>query len=182
MSDATTIARPYAKAVFQHALDAAQLPFWSLMLRELSYVVLNTEVADFISNPSTTQAMQAQLVLSVFAKAKKEAETLAIENFIALLAENKRLLLLPEIALQFEALRAEQEKTLVATVSSFSAFTKVQEQQLIESLSRRLQRQVTLEIKIDSSLIGGAVIRAGDFVIDGSVRGKLSKLSTELVA
>ena len=121
-------------------------------------------------------------MLSVFAKAKKEAETLAIENFIALLAENKRLLLLPEIALQFEALRAEQEKTLVATVSSFSAFTKVQEQQLIESLSRRLQRQVTLEIKIDSSLIGGAVIRAGDFVIDGSVRGKLSKLSTELVA
>ena len=105
-----------------------------------------------------------------------------VNHLVGLLADNKRLQALPDIYLQYEALRAEQEKTLTAKVSSFAVLTSAQQQHLISSLSQRLQRQVTLDVSIDTSLLGGAVIRAGDLVIDGSVRGKLNKLSSNLAA
>ena len=89
---------------------------------------------------------------------------------------------MPDIYAQYESLRAEQEKTLTANVSSFAALTTTEQQDLINSLSQRLQRKVTLEVNIDKSLLGGAVIHAGDLVIDGSVRGKLTKLATNLAA
>ena len=91
-------------------------------------------------------------------------------------------MLLPDIYALYEAHRAEQEKTLHVDVSSYSDLSSAQQQRLIESLSQRLQRKVSLKISIDPSLLGGAIIRAGDLVIDGSVRGKLNKLSTELAA
>ena len=182
MSDTTTIARPYAKAIFKHALSIKQLADWSITLHNLSEVAVDFEAIRFICNPSSSTELQVELLLATCRKSAGVNENKAIENLLGLLAANKRLLVLPEIYVQYEALRAEQEKTLTANVSSFAALTSTEQEQLIHSLSQRLQRQVTLDINIDKSLIGGAVIRAGDLVIDGSVRGKLNKLGTNLAA
>ena len=182
MSDTTTIARPYAKAIFEHALASKQLASWSSTLHTLAQIVLYHDTALFINNPATSAELQAQLLLEICAKTNKPNDMKTVENFVGLLAANKRLLALPDIFAQYDALRAQQEKTLTASVSSFAAMTDEQQQQLIDSLSRRLQRHVTLDVTIDKSLLGGAVIRAGDLVIDGSVRGKLDKLGTQLAA
>lgn len=182
MSDITTISRPYAKAIFNHALDANELATWSAILYDLAQAVLNPEAEQFIINPSSTAELQSQLLLAIFAKNDQLSKKDSLINFVNLLAENKRLLALPDVYTQFEALRAEQEKTLAVKVSSFSSLTNAQQKHLIETLSQRLRRQVTLEVSIDKSLLGGAVIRAGDLVIDGSVLGKLHKLGAELAA
>lgn len=182
MSDNVTIARPYAKAIFNHALESKQLAAWSIVLQDLAQVVLDPNASRFICNPENSIELQSQLLLFVIEKSTHAAQTDPIKNLVHLLTTNKRLLLLPDICAQFEALRAEQEKTLTVQVSSFATLTGEQEQQLVQSLSQRLQRQVMLDINIDKSLLGGAVIRAGDLVIDGSVAGKLTKLGATLAA
>jgi F-type H+-transporting ATPase subunit delta len=182
MSDATTIARPYAKAIFKHALAAKLLTAWAIILHDLAQTVLDPDTKHFICNPATTAELQAELLLVVCTKTKRVSDMKTVGNLVNILAENGRLLVLPDIYAQYEALRAEQEKTLTAKVISFAALTSSQEQDLISSLSKRLQRQVTLDVSIDKSLLGGAVICAGDLVIDGSVRGKLNKLKSNLAA
>lgn len=179
MSNATTIARPYAKAIFNLALERQELAAWSVVLHELAQIMLDPDAQRFINSPASTTEQHTQL-LTTSTKNKPEVDAKQVENMVSLLAENKRLLVLPDIYIQYEALRAEQEKTLTANVSSFSALTSEQEKALIQSLSQRLQRQVTLNVNIDPTLLGGAVISAGDLVIDGSVRGKLNKLSSQL--
>ena len=180
MSDSTTIARPYAKAIFEHALAEKKLAAWSIHLLTLAQAVLIPEAAQFIANPLSTAKQHIELLQAVMQIDKKESNL--INNLLTLLATNRRLMLLPEISALFEAHRAEYEKTLDVDVISYSDLSKTQQQQLVESLSQRLQRKVALKISIDPSLIGGAIIRAGDLVIDGSVRGKLNKLSTGLAA
>lgn len=182
MADTTTIARPYAKAIFKHALEAKQLAAWSTILNDLAGAALSTDAVEFICNPATTAELHAQLLLVVCDKSHGTSDLKTVKNLVNMLAENKRLLVLPDIYAQYEALRTEQEKTLTANVSSFSALTSTEQQNLINALGQRLQRKVTLEVTIDKSLLGGAVIRAGDLVIDGSVRGKLNKLGTSLAA
>jgi F-type H+-transporting ATPase subunit delta len=182
MSDITTIARPYAKAVFELAVEAKQLAAWSDLLAVMAEVALLPEAVQFICNPTTTAAEHATLFLSVVARLKSSVDDKLIEHFVAMLAENKRLLLLPGLFLQYEKLRAEQEMTLTVMVSSVTPLSQKQQVQLIEKLTQRLQRQVTLEMSIDESLLGGALIQAGDLVIDGSVRGQLQKLATEIAA
>lgn len=190
MSDNTTIARPYAKAIFQVACEQKQLAAWSIILQNLAYIILDSAVEEFILNPASSEALQSQLILTViYSQQLKNMQSTPmnamkafVENLVQLLAQNKRLLLLPEISGQFELLRAEQEKTLTVQVASFAKLSHAQQQQLTDRLSQRLQRQVTLDLSIDTTLLGGAVIRAGDLVIDGSVRGKLNKLATALVA
>jgi F-type H+-transporting ATPase subunit delta len=179
MSDSTTIARPYAKAIFEYALGEKKLTEWSVYLTTLTHAILHPDGEQFIENPSTTVAQHIELLQDLIkVKAPKKDE--AINNLISLLATNKRLMLLPEICVLYELLRAEQEKTLDVDLSSFSEVSQAQQERLVESLSKRLQRQVSLKINIDPSLLGGAVIRAGDLVIDGSIRDKLKRLSTEL--
>lgn len=182
MSNNVTIARPYAKAVFNHALQNKELSAWSVLLQELAQCVLDPAATDFICNPASAIELQSELLLSIAAASKQDCAQQPVENFIRLLAANKRLLLLPGICIEFEKLRAEQEKIMTVNVSSFAALTPEQEKQLVQSLSERLQRQVVLDMSIDKSLLGGAVIRAGDLVIDGSVREKLTKLGTDLAA
>lgn len=178
MSDSTTIARPYAKAIFEFALSEKKLAEWSIHLNTLAQAILLSETNKFITNPSTTVDQHIELLEALISS--KEHKPL--NNLIALLATNKRLMLLPEICVLYEALRAEQEKTLRVNVFSYSELSAAQQQRLIDSLSQRLQRKVSLDITIDPSLLGGAIIRAGDLVIDGSARGKLNKLCTELAA
>lgn len=180
MSDSTTIARPYAKAIFEHALAENKLAQWSDYLFVLAQAVLDTQAAQFIANPASTSEQHIELLQAVCNLKDKEQQPLV--NLISLLAVNKRLMLLPEINALYEVHRAEQEKTLGVDVVSYSTVSSAQQQQLIDALSKRLQRNVSLNISIDPSLLGGAVIRAGDLVIDGSVRGKLNKLSTDLAA
>ncbi|MDI1351704.1 MAG: F0F1 ATP synthase subunit delta [bacterium] len=180
MSDSTTIARPYAKAIFEHALAENKLAQWSEYLHALAQTVLTPQAAQFIANPASTDEQHIDLLQSVSGSAHQSYESL--NNLIHLLAVNKRLMLLPEIKSLYEIHRAEQEKTLDVDVISFSSVSPEQQQQMITSLSKRLQRKVSLNISIDPSLLGGAVIRAGDLVIDGSVRGKLNKLRTGLAA
>lgn len=182
MSDNATFARPYAKAIFEHALLKGQLADWTLVLHDLSEAVLVPCVYEFICNPSVKMGLQSELLLSMFDKLSKTDEYAPIRNTIELLAHNKRLLLLPEIAVQFNDFRASHEKTLTVSVKSFDSLTTEQEEKLTKALSERLQRAVKLDVIIDKSLIGGALIIAGDLVIDGSVRGKLNKLHTELAA
>lgn len=183
MSESITIARPYAKAIFAHALDAKHLAKWSTILSDLAQAVLEPQAIRFISDPTTSTEQKCKLLLTV-CRHEQAAPTdqKAIENLIMLLAENKRLLLLPDIYALYESLRAEQEKTLTVEVTSFSELTEEQKKKLIHSLSDRLQRQISLDVTIDKSLLGGAVIRAGDLVIDGSVQGKLNKLRSDLAA
>ena len=182
MSDNVTIARPYAKAIFNHALSSKQLAAWSIVLQNLAQTVLDPQASRFICNPESTFELQSQLLLSILEKTSQTSNVEQIKALVHLLTANKRLLLLPDIFAQFEALRAEQEKTLTVQVKSFAAFTKEQEQNLIQSLSRNLQRQIILNVSIDKSLLGGAVIIAGNRVIDGSVAGKLTKLGATLAA
>jgi F-type H+-transporting ATPase subunit delta len=180
MSDITTIARPYAKAVFELAVETKQLAAWSDILLAMAQVASLPEAIQFINNPVTTITEQEQLFLAVVVRLKSNVDAKLIERFVALLADNSRLLLIPGIYVQYERLRADQEKTLTATVSSFTPLSDRQQQQLIEKLTQRFKRQVTLEISIDESLLGGALIQAGDLVIDGSVRGQLLKLASSL--
>jgi F-type H+-transporting ATPase subunit delta len=182
MSDLTTIARPYAKALFEYARDNQQLAVWSDVLKRLAQVVLDAVASEFISDPSSTIEQQCQLLGTVsdsktFPSVQKE-----VSNFISLLAHNKRLMALPDVCAQYEALRAKQEKTLVVEVRSYAELSNDQQNHLIQSLNNRLKRQVTLNVHIDKSLLGGAIIQAGDLVIDGSVRGKLNKLRSDLAA
>lgn len=181
MSDSTTIARPYAKAIFEQALSDKKLAEWSENLLCLAQAITTAEGTQFIANPASTAEQQMEL-LNAVCSARAQDEDKSLTNLIALLATNKRLMLLPDIYALYEAHRAEQEKTLEVDVLSFSDVSAEQQQKMIESLSKRLQRSVSLKISIDPSLLGGAVIRAGDLVIDGSVRGKLNKLRTGLAA
>lgn len=181
MADSITIARPYAKAIFEHALTANKLEQWSKYLHNLAALAMDDQTVAFVTNPATTSQQHRDLFLA-FAGDEKNGELNFQKTFVETLAHNKRLLVLPQIVVLFDALRAEQEKTLVVSVTSYSALSGEQEAQMIRSLGKRLQRQITLDITLDPSLLGGAIIHAGDLVIDGSVRGKLNKLATGLAA
>lgn len=177
-SEITTIARPYAKAVFESAIASSKLSQWSDMLTVMTMVIMDQQAIDYVSNPSVNEEQQVDFMLTVCGSKLDEHG----ENLIRLLAHNKRLLVLPAIKTLFELSRSEHEKTLVVDVTSFSDLSGSQQQALSESLSKRFNRKVALKVAVDESILGGAIIRAGDVVIDGSVRGKLTKLHTELAA
>ena len=184
MSESVTIARPYAKAIFAHALAEKQLGLWSSILNNLAQAVLVPESIRLLSDPVISNEQKTALLLTVCkdTSGKSATQQQVIEKLVQLLAENKRLHLIPDIYVLYEALRAEQEKTLTVDVYSYSELNEEQKEKLVQSLSARLKREIALNISIDKSLLGGAIIRAGDLVIDGSVQGKLNKLRSNLAA
>lgn len=182
MSESTTIARPYAKAIFEHADEKGQLAFWSDSLSLLSLCVKTKEVMAFVQNPRSTSLQKTQLLTAIFTAHTKSKTPSEIERMLEVLASNRRLLLIPEMAALFEIMKADKEKTTEVLVSSSTELSTAQREKLVQVLSKRLQRKVSLQTVIDPSLIGGAMIRAGDLVIDGSVRGKLNTLSATLIA
>ncbi|MCC5792796.1 MAG: F0F1 ATP synthase subunit delta [Legionellaceae bacterium] len=182
MSEYTTIARPYAKAAFEFAHQADLLPLWSDALRAFAQAAADPQALGFIENPASTSEQQVALFTSIIdglqlAKAKK-----GLQNFIQVLAAHHRLAVLPEIFLLYEQLKAEFEKNLDVQVRSFSPLSTRQKESLQTSLAKRLQKNIVINEVIDKNLLGGAIIQAGDFVIDGSVRGKLAKLAAGLAA
>ncbi|HWK53718.1 MAG TPA: F0F1 ATP synthase subunit delta [Hyphomicrobiales bacterium] len=178
MSQLTTYARPYARAAFETAVAAASLDTWSKGLALLVALTQQDKVAAFLAQPTQGWQQQAQGLVDL---AGSELDP-KLQNFVQLLASNKRLELLPEIAVLFEALKAESERTVDVDVTSAFAMDASAEQALAAALKTRLQREVKLSTQVDPSLIGGLIVRAGDLVIDGSVRGKLNKLSETMNA
>ena len=172
----TTIARPYAEAVFSRARETNEQDLWSETLGMFSTVVRAPEISGLIDNPKIPREQVLELMLEI----GSDRLTDEGKNLIKILARNDRLQVLPEIAVLYEQLRREHQGTIQVKVRSAYVLNKVQEQALADVLKERLGGDIEISAEKDTSLIGGIVIRAGDLVIDGSVRGQLHKLANEL--
>ena len=173
MSQALTLARPYARAAFSLARDAGTLPAWSQALAFAARVAADPQVAAVLGQPKLSAADAVALLAP-------DGAGEAFGNFLGLLFDNRRLHLLPEIAGLFDELRFEAERVVKAKVTSAAALPLAEMEKIEAALKRRFGRDVEIETAIDESLIGGAVIDAGDVVIDGSLKGKLGRLETAL--
>lgn len=176
MADYSTQARPYAKAVFELARDGKAFGTWSEALAALSKLVATPELARLVGHPALTRTELAGVFMQALG-GKLPAEAVAL---VRLLVENGRVQALPAIAEQFEQLRAAAEARVDVEITSAADVPQPQRQQLSAAIGKRLQRDVTISWKTDAALIAGALIRAGDLVIDGSVRGELDRLQTAL--
>lgn len=173
MAELTTLARPYAKAAFAEAQEKNTLDAWSDDLSVLAAFAADADLAEILVHPSLTAEQQAQALLDVCGDKLNEAA----KNLVAVLADNKRLSLLPEVSALFEELKAQLQNTVDVVVTTAFEMTDAQQDKLAESLKAKLKCDVRMSSEVDESLIGGAIIRAGDLVIDGSLTGKLSKLA-----
>jgi F-type H+-transporting ATPase subunit delta len=176
MAEKTTIARPYAQAIFELANRSKQLPRWSEMLQLAAAVAGDVRVSGLIGNPRVNKDELTKLFLGICGDRLNEAA----QNLVRILFENRRMDVLTEIAGLYEVYRAEAERTLEARVISAFPVDEAQKQQIAAMLKKRLGREVTLSCETDKGLLGGAIIRAGDMVIDGSVTGQLAKLQVAL--
>ena len=173
-SELTTIARPYARAVFAHALGSGDgLAGWSDTLQVLADTVANSSVQEALENPRLTREQRVELLLAVCGAQLSGPAG----NFIQILAEQDRLELLPQIHTLYQLMKANHEKTLDVELTSAYALDDEEGQRIQKVLQEKLQRDVRLESKVDPSLLGGAIVRTEDTVIDYTVRGKLAKLA-----
>ena len=172
----TTIARPYAEAVYGRAAETDKLDLWSDMLALLGAAASTPEVAELIANPLLPPDQVRELMLDIGGGHLSEEG----QNLVKLLVDNDRLSLLPEIAALYERLKRERQGVLQVEVTSAYALNVAQKKALAEALKERLERDIEISAVKDPSLIGGILIRAGDLVIDGTVRGQLHKLANEL--
>ena len=175
MSDLTTVARPYAKAAFEFAVDKKQLAQWSQMLFFAAEVAKNEQMKILLTSYAAADKL-ADIFISVCGE---QLDTHA-QNLIKVMAENGRLLALPDICEQFHVLKKEHEKEIDVDVVSATQLTKAQLKAMSIKLEQRLGRQVQLNCSIDETLLGGVIIRAGDLVIDNSARGRLKRLNDVL--
>lgn len=178
MSELSTLARPYAEAVFRMAQGENDLAGWSSRVQSLALIVSDAQVARLIADPAVPAERVASLIIEVAGGDLGERGG----NFVKVLAENDRLSLLPEIGVQFEALKANAEGTLEATITSAQELTQAQIDDLVAGLKAKFNRAVNVQVALDPELIGGAVIAIGDQVIDGSVKGRLQRMSFALQA
>ena len=176
MAERITTARPYAKAIFALARKGNSLGDTSTGLQRAATVIVDPQVHGLLGNPHVTAAQLADLVNGIAGLDENG------RNFIALLAQNRRLGFLPEIAALFEQMKAEVENAVDVDVLAATQLTPDQESRYAAALQKKLGRQVRLHTKVDGSLLGGAVLKAGDLVIDGSLKGRLERLATELTA
>ncbi len=172
----TTIARPYAEAVFSLAEQSGTLDQWSEMLELLASIAGDAKVAEIIEDPNFASEQIAALLLDV----AEDSLNTEGANLLRVLAENDRLAFLPEIRELFETRKSESQGSMEVHVASAYALQAAETRALAEALSKKLGKVVNITSEKDPSLIGGAVIRAGDLVIDGSVRGRLAQLAGEL--
>ena len=178
MSELSTLARPYAEAVFRMAQGENDLAGWSSRVQSLALIVSDAQLARLITDPAVAADRVASLIIEVGGADLGERGA----NFVKVLAENDRLSLLPEISAQFETLKAKAEGTLEATITSAQELTQAQVDDLVAGLKAKFNRAVNVQVAVDPELIGGAVIAIGDQVIDGSVKGRLQRMSFALQA
>jgi F-type H+-transporting ATPase subunit delta len=174
MSHALTLARPYARAAFGLAREHGRLAPWSNLLGFAASIAADARVQGLLGHPKLSLDDVLGLLLP-----SGEIDP-NFRQFVVVLADNRRLALLPDIAAQYEALRAEAEKIVNVTVTSATPMGAGEVESLTAALKRRFGGEIALTQAVDPELIGGAVIDAGDVVIDGSLRGKLARLSAAL--
>jgi F-type H+-transporting ATPase subunit delta len=176
MAEKVTIARPYAKAAFEYAREHGAFARWSEVLGAASTIVVDPQVTGLLANPRVTPSQLVDLIAGILGDTLDEHG----KNFLNTLAQNRRLSLLPEIAAIYETLRADIEQIADVHVTSAMALTDEQRNRLAAALKKRLRREVRLHESVDPALVGGAVVRSGDLVVDGSLRAGLERLATEL--
>ena len=184
MADNNTVARPYATAIFEVADESKALGEWSKSLDIAGQLLGDGELADYLATPELSDAQRLEFLTGLFANAGAsllDGSDAKGSNFLKLLLENGRVAVLPEIAAHFEALKAKVENSVDAMITSATPLSDAQQNEIAAALKARLGREVRVETQIDENLLGGAVIRAGDVVIDGSLRARLEGLATALV-
>jgi F-type H+-transporting ATPase subunit delta len=174
MSELTTIARPYAKAAFEFAVEKQTVSDWNDMLVFAAQVANNQQVSSFIANKAAEE--QANIFISVCAEQINEYG----QNLVKVLAENGRLAALPEVAELFTEFKAEYDKEIDVDIISAAELVEAQLATLVSALEKRFSRKIKLNCSVDETLVGGLIVKAGDNVIDGSLRGKLNRLATTL--
>ena len=188
MAELSTLARPYARAAFEYADGENAVDAWFTELRLIAAVVRDASVKVLLSDPGMTTDAQAERFIEIcgdeladrFVEVCGDELGESRQRFVHVLAENRRLGLAPQIAEQFAALKAQREQSIdVEMISAFEVPEAVRDR-VAEALSKRLERQVRVATKTDRDLLGGVLIRAGDLVIDGSVRGRLNRLAEAL--
>lgn len=173
MSENASIARPYARAVFELARDGGNFSHWSEALQRLADLAGQEQISALFAHPKVSREDIASILIDSCGGLLDDGG----KNFVRLLVRNGRLVALEDIASQYETLRAEAERTITAQVESALPVSDAHQQRIAQALEKRLDRRVSLEVSTDPSLIGGAVIRAGDLVIDGSIKARLEKLA-----
>ncbi|ERJ18745.1 F0F1 ATP synthase subunit delta [Salinisphaera shabanensis T35B1] len=176
MAETQTLARPYAEAVFELAESQGRLDEWSQALNALSTIVSNPDVAMLLNNPEVADSRLAEVVIEIGSEDLDDSS----ENLVRLLVANGRLGLAPAIATLYEQRKAQAEHRVDVSVTSAVEFSEEQRSALAKSLEKRLDRSVRLTFEQDEDVIGGAVIRAGDLVIDGSLRAQLERMRQSL--
>ncbi|NMP17824.1 F0F1 ATP synthase subunit delta [Thalassotalea sp. Y01] len=175
MSELTTIARPYAKAAFDFAVEAQAVDAWLEMLVFASEVSQNETITTYLSG-----GMGVDQATDLFLNVCGEQLNDKGQNFIKVMAENGRLLVLPQVVAQFAELKAEFEQEVSVDVASAVELSAEQVTTLSAALEKRLARKVKLNCTVDANVVSGLIIKAGDMVIDGSVRGKLDRLANTM--
>lgn len=176
MTDFTTLARPYASAVYKLAVEDAALDSWGDALSLMAAVASDADMAHVLDNPSLSREQKGKIFNEVLGDRIDRKQ----KNMISLMADNGRLKLLPEVNAQFESLRAQAEGKVDAQVISAYALSAEQEKVITSALKNKLGRDVTITASTDKSLIGGVIIKAGDTIIDGSMKSQLEALTTVL--
>ena len=177
-----TLARPYAKAIFEIANQEEKLLAWESWLQTIALFLSDKSLQYFLNHPRFSEDARCDCLVQIMKNYKPvELSDEKIKFFLKLLANKKRLLLLPFIATLFTQLRNEQERTIDVEVISAAVLTQAQKDFLKNTLTIRLQKHTVLHERLEPALIGGLIIRAGDWVIDGSLRSKLFKLHDALI-
>jgi F-type H+-transporting ATPase subunit delta len=176
MAESITLARPYANAAFEVAAANNALAQWSQMLKTLAAVSSQAKISELLKSPALTAQQQSDALLSICGDSVSGKGS----NMVRLLADNRRLALLPQISELFDTLKDAREKSIDVEMSTAYALSDAVVASLTAALEKRLDRTVKLHSTVNKQLIGGVVIRAGDTVIDNSVRGKLNKLAESL--
>ena len=176
MIEPITLARPYARAAFEHARVAGELAQWQDALEQLAAVTRDHKVSVMLKSPNQTAQQRAENLAALVGDSLPES----VVNLLMIMADNGRLSLLPEVAALFEQFKQAVESTVTVVVTSAYPLSDDETRVLSETMTSKLDRSVTLTSETDPSLLGGAIIRADDLVIDGSVRGRLDKLAGAL--
>jgi F-type H+-transporting ATPase subunit delta len=180
MAEKATIARPYARAAFSHARGANALAAWGDTLNTAAAVVADSRVKRLIGNPKVSAQQLVDLIADILSSAAGGNLDGKIRNFLDELIRNRRLNVLPEVAGMFEEMRNEVENVADVQITSAVALNDAQRSRFADALKKRLKKDVRLSCDVDAGLLGGAVIRSGDLVIDGSLRARLQGLNAAL--
>ncbi|CAA6810770.1 MAG: ATP synthase delta chain (EC [uncultured Thiotrichaceae bacterium] len=176
MSELTTTARPYARAVFELAKENGTLTEWSDALSFMGAVASDENVASVLDTPTLTREGKAEAFIELCESNIDDKQ----QNLVKLLAEYGRIEILPQVSTLFEAMKDEEEGSIEATIVSTSELSDEEKDKIATALKARLDRDVKITTEIDKSILGGMIIRAGDMVIDGSIQGRLQKMTHAL--